>query len=411
MDVAGFEQLLTRRGQRLLELAMSSYGEIDPLALNERLRTLDGGYPADQVATALTQASLRRSAVSKFEADADQMYFTDAGLEQATHPVVAAHRAARAGALASGTVLDLGCGIGSDLAALSRAGFEVHGVDSDALTAAVARANLAALGLRGSVQHAQAADVEWSGHTVVFADPARRRGTGRLFDPRAFSPSWEFVLALLCEGQTDRRAGPALVVVKLGPGLDHDLVPPDVEAEWVSLDGDLKEVALWSRRPAATTPARRRATVLARSGDTASCSDLAAPAEPPEVASVGTYLYEPDPAVIRAHLVSSVAADLGGWLLDPHIAYISSHRAVRTPFARGFRVLETLPFKEKALRAALRSRRIGALTVKKRGVAVRPEDLRRRLSLRGPEQATLILSRTPGSAVALLVEPLDSSRH
>ena len=77
------------------------------------------------------------------------------------------------------------------------------------------------------------------------------------------------------------------------------------------------------------------------------------------------------------------------------------------PFAREFRVVDTLPFKEKALRAALRSRGVGTLTIKKRGVAVTPEDLRRRLHLRGSEQATLVLTRTPGSAAALLVEPVE----
>jgi THUMP domain-like len=125
------------------------------------------------------------------------------------------------------------------------------------------------------------------------------------------------------------------------------------------------------------------------------------------VHDVGRFVYEPDPAVIRAHLVSTVVAEVDGRLLDPHLACVSADDEVRTPFARGFRVLEALPFKEKALRAALRSRGIGALTIKKRGIAVTPEDLRRRLALRGPEQSTLILTRTPGSAAALLVEPLD----
>jgi THUMP domain-like len=249
---------------------------------------------------------------------------------------------------------------------------------------------------------ANAETVDPRRYDVAFADPARRRGSTRLFDPRAFSPPWDFVLGLLAAdegGSACRRA-----VVKLAPGLDHAMVPPHAEAEWVSLDGNLKEVALWS--PAAGS-VRRRATLLRTAGSTDECSDESAPTDPPIVRDVGAFVYEPDPAVVRAHLVSVVVGQVSGWLVDPHIAYVSSDRQVGTALASGFRVLDVLPFKERALRAALRARRVGTLTIKKRGVNVTPEELRRRLGLKGEERATLILTRTPGSALALLVEPLD----
>ncbi len=89
--------------------------------------------------------------------------------------------------------------------------------------------------------------------------------------------------------------------------------------------------------------------------------------------------------MIRAGLVTAVAAGVKGGLVDDHIAYVTSDEAFRTPFARGFRVVETLPYREKALRAALRERNIGSLTIKKRGVDVVPDELRKRLSLAGDE--------------------------
>jgi DNA-binding SARP family transcriptional activator len=58
-----------------------------------------------------------------------------------------------------------------------------------------------------------------------------------------------------------------------------------------------------------------------------------------------------------------------------------------------------------ALRAALRERGIGRLTIKKRGVAVAPEQLRSRLALRGDAEATLVLTRVAGKGTALLVRP------
>jgi len=408
MDPGDFESLLTPAGQRLLAAAVVGYDEpeTDALALSTRLRRLADDVPARQraglVAAALTQAALRRRGVAKFGPLAARLYFTSSGLEQATHPVVAAHRAARLGAVHSGAVLDLGCGIGSDLLSYAAAGFEPTGVERDPLTARVAGANLAACELAGQVRVGRAEDAELGAGRAVFVDPGRRTGDGRVFDPRAYSPPWDFVVELLTT--VGNSASPRVAVAKLAPGLDHALIPATVEAEWVSLDGELKEVALWAPRPDAAVT--RRATVLAAGRPAQMLTAGPADEESPPVADVGGVLYEPGPAVIRAHLVAQVVTAVDGWLLDPNIAYVSSDRAVVTPFARAFRVVERLPYREKALRAALRERHIGSLTIKKRGVAVTPEELRRRLALKGTESATLLLTRTPGSAVALLVEPI-----
>jgi SAM-dependent methyltransferase len=401
MELADFEFVLTPEGQRLLALGSELADPRDPLQLIGRLRANASSATAAQVAAIATQVNLRRRAVLKFGSQAGAMYFTHDGLEQATHPVVAEHRASRLHD-ASGRLLDLGCGIGSDLIAFARRAWDATGVERDPVTAAVAGANLRALGLPGVATCMAAESVDLDGFDVVFADPARRQGGSRVFDPAGYSPPWPFIEALL------RPAGPGLRrAVKLAPGLDHDLIPSTAEAEWVSLDGELKETVLWA--PAADV-VRRRATVLTTAGDPAECTDQDQAADEPAIREVGAYLYEPDPAVVRAHLVGVVVQRTEGWLLDPHIAYVTSDRDLPTPLARRFRVVETLPFKEKALRSALRERNIGTLAIKKRGVGVTPEELRHRLALKGTMSATLVLTRTPRSARALLVEPLDGHR-
>ena len=153
-------------------------------------------------------------------------------------------------------------------------------------------------------------------------------------------------------------------------------------------------------RDRATTD--RRATVIGERG-LATLTDEDDPGA--EVRDVGAYLYEPDGAVIRAGLVTAVAAGVGGGLVDEHIAYVTSDESFRTPFARGYRVVEHLPYREKHLKAALHERGVGRLTIKKRGVQVVPEELRKRLSLRGDNEATLVLTRVAGQGTALLVEP------
>ena len=165
-------------------------------------------------------------------------------------------------------------------------------------------------------------------------------------------------------------------------------MPGDVEAEWVSDEGDVKEAALWSPQLAT---ARRRATVI-KGGGLVSLTDEDDPGDA-TVRPVGRCLYEPDGAVIRAGLVTAVAAGVNGGLVDEHIAYVTSDEAFSTPLARSYEVLEELPYKEKHLRAALRARGVGRLTIKKRGVDVVPDELRKRLSLHGEQEATIVLTR------------------
>ncbi|HEX2893252.1 MAG TPA: class I SAM-dependent methyltransferase [Marmoricola sp.] len=395
MDLDAFRWLLTEPGQRLLERAAAA--SEDPLEAAAELRR---DAAPEHVAAALTQARLRRRAETKFGDLAGRMYFTPDGLEQATRFTVAQHRAARLQAAETESVVDLGCGIGGDLIAFAGAGITSAGVDLDPLRVEVSRANLAALDLGGAVMVADATTLDVTPFSVAFADPARRSARGRTFSVDDWTPPWSFVETLL------RRDS----CVKVAPGLPHGLVPEDVEAEWVSDQGEVKEAALWSGRLATT---RRRATVIPSAGaghparGLATLTDEDLPTEPVGIVAPtpGRFLYEPDGAVIRAGLVQAVAAGVGGGLVDEHLAYVVAEAAFRTPFARSYRIVEELPHREKALRAALRDRGVGRLTIKKRGVTVVPDELRKRLALAGEHEATIVLTRAAGHGVCLLVEP------
>lgn len=379
------ERLRTDEGVQLLAAAGEWDGSEDTLlAIVARLRQ---GYDAELVSAAVGQVRLRRRAVAKFGAAAADMFFTADGLEQATRAVVAAHRAERFTAAGVGRVLDLCCGIGSDLIALARAGMHVHGIDRDPVTAAVAAANAA--GLPASVEAADVTSYDVSGWPAAFCDPARRAGGRRIFDPSAYSPPLPFVLSLpvpyLC--------------AKVAPGIPHAAVPDGAEAEWVSVSGEVCEAALWLGAFAGSVT--RRATLLPEG------ATLVAESEGrPAIARPGRYLYEPDGAVIRAHLVAEVAALLDGWLVDPTIAYVAADRLVSTPFATAYEVSDVLPFSMKRLRALLRSRGVGRLTVKKRGSAVEPEQLRRAMRLSGDAAATVVLTRVAGAPTAIVCQPV-----
>ncbi len=384
MDLATFEHLRSAAGQELLAEIHRCAGRESDLALGTRLRR---DHPVELVAAAVTQNHLRGLARTKLGDDAQHLYLTHDGLEQATRASVAQHRAARLVASGVERVVDLGCGIGADLVTFARAGLAVRGVEIDPVRAAIAQANLEVLGLPGRVDCADATTVPLEPDEVPFLDPARRDGRGRVFDPERMSPPWSHVTARL-----DGRA-----VVKTMPGLPHELVPEGVEAEWVSDAGDLVEACLWGGDLAGVP---RRATALP------GAATLTGTGEPGEVGPVGRWLHEPDDAVIRAGLVGELAALVGGRLVDPRIAYVTTDASAAHPLMRSFEVLEELPFREKPLKAALVARDVGTLTIKKRGVDVVPEQLGRRLRLRGSQPATLVMTRAADAAVCLLVRPL-----
>ncbi|MFG2818876.1 SAM-dependent methyltransferase [Kitasatospora sp. NPDC048365] len=388
MEIESFRALLTGQGRDLLA-ELREFTPSEELALATRLRR---DHPADLVRAAFEQARLRQRARDKFGADADAMFFTPNGVEQATRRSVADWRARRFAGLGVKRLADLCCGIGGDAIALARAGVAVLAVDRDPLTCAVAEANAAALGLAElvEVRCADVFEVDTAGYDAVFTDPARRTSRGRVFDPEAYSPplSW----AIEAARRTPYGA------LKVAPGIPHELVPDGAEAEWVSDHGDVKEAVIWFGTGAA---APHRATLLP--GDrTLAGGDL----PDPEAGPVGRYLYEPDGAVIRAHMVAEVAAQVEGRLIDPMIAYVTSDRLVPTPFAHAFELTDVLPYNVKKLKALLRERKVGTVVIKKRGMSITPEELRRQLKPTGPNTATVILSRTDHGPLMMLGQPL-----
>lgn len=381
--------LLTPEGLRLLDEVGAVTADADVVRMVSRLRA--AGHSPDLVAAVLTQARLRTRARSRFHEFADRMLFTPDGLEQATRLQVAAQHAGRFARAGMTSIADLGCGIGADALAFASLGLRVVAVERDEVTAAIAAYNLAPFPetrvVNGDALEAETADVD-----ALWFDPARRAGGRRHADPADWSPPLDAVFARAAERPTG---------VKLGPALDHALLPEGVEAQWVSVDREVVELVVWSGA-LARPGVGRAALLLGHDG----AAELTAPdaAADAEVGALGEYLFEPDGSVIRARLIGELARRVEGRMLDRTIAWITCDAVPQTPFGQAFRVREELPFDERRLTSALRERGIGVLEIKKRGVDVDPAALRRRLALRGSESATLVLTRVAGRRAALLVE-------
>ena len=243
---------------------------------------------------------------------------------------------------------------------------------------------------------ADAADVDLSVFEGVYLDPARRTAghgnTSRITDPNEYSPSLDFAFDVASRLPTG---------IKLGPGFDRELIPADAEAQWISVDRDVVELGLWFgllARPGI----RRSALVIGDHGTAELSSDR--DSEDAEVGEPGEYLLEPDGAVIRARLIGDLARSIDARMLSAGIAYLTADAPVSTPFATTFRITDRLPWDQRLLKKELAARRIGSLEIKKRGADVDPAALRRTLSLKGPNSATLFVTRVAGRHTALLAE-------
>lgn len=321
---------------------------------------------------------LRRHAADKLPGTAEWL-FTDEALQQASAAAVASHRAQR---LAHRVVHDVTCSIGTELAALRDSAARVLGSDLDPVRLAMARHNLGADAdlCRADALRPVTRDV------TVLADPGRRAGERRRFDPRDYQPALDQLF--------DVYRGRDLVV-KSAPGIDFDVVERmgfEGEIELTSYRGSVREACLWSAG-LAECGVRRRASVLDRGEQITDAEPDDCPVRP-----AGRWIVDPDGAVVRAGLVRHYAARHGLWQLDPHIAYLSGDRLPAG--MRGFEVLQQLPFDQRRLRQALAALDCGALEILVRGVDFDPTVLRRRLALRGDRSLTVVITRIGSGATA-----------
>lgn len=383
------EALLSPRGQALLDrLAGQELAWDTSLRLAAELRR---AYPADLVAAAAAQHALRLKARTKFTR-AMRMCFTRPGLEQASPEVTAQHRARRY--TGARRIADLCAGIGGDLIALAQ-GRAALAVDLDPVHLRMAKRNAEVYGAGEAVTtaHADVRDVDLAGIDAVFIDPARRCGDRRLRTGHS-EPPLDWCLAL-----ADRVSA---VGIKAAPGLPRDMAPAGWELELVADRRDLKEAVLWS--PALATAARR-ATILP-AGDTL----RSAPGPAVEIRPPGAFLLDPNPAVTRAGLVEELARTLGSWKIDERIAFLSSPDEVRSPFARTLRVIESAPWNERHFARRLRALGIGAVDLRRRGLAGDIDQIHRRLKLQGDRRATVVMTRVQDLPWGLICTDLDPPR-
>ncbi len=397
MNIPSFRALLTPMGEEALEIAGSFYPREEDFL--RRFQVLARRFPPEIARAALEIAILRKEGGSKFPF-AEKMFFTRQALQQASGWEVSTYRAARY--IGFERIFDLGCSIGGDTLALSHVA-PTTGIDLDGLRLAMAQANVVGLGIQEKIGFIQADLMtglpfgcssrrkDWA----LFFDPARREGEKRIFSVHDYHPPLSLV---------DDWVGsiPALGV-KISPGVDlNEIQPYDAEVEFISVKGELKEAVLWFGPFKSTS---RRATLLP--GSHTLCEENP---DPLPLSDPQAYIFEPDPAVLRAGLVGSLGFRIEACQLDPMIAYLTGEHRIATPFARVWKIETWFPFGLKRLRAYLRQQGIGKVTIKKRGSPIEPEALIHELRLHGEQERVIFLTQLKDKPIVIVAYP-ENYRH
>ncbi|EPD30976.1 class I SAM-dependent methyltransferase [Gleimia europaea] len=409
----------------LRPLPWQALSELQELAEDEREGAL-ANYelkPGERAAV-LNQLTLRAQAEDKLGEFARAMIFTRDGLEQATRLRVAAMHAARFKDAGITAVADLGCGIGIDSLAMASLGLRVRSWDINPEAVACTRVNLRFMSdCEANLGDVAALDIEHlisEGVQAIFADPARRTGAAaggrRISSPEEWSPSLPLALSWR---EPLRKTGFDALGLKVAPGLAYEHIPPDFEANWVSVDGQLLEAGLWS--PALQNHGSGRSATVIRGSEAFTFRQACNPSKPAkqlDSAGLGKYLWEPDPAIIRAGLIAQFVDNtaLEG-PISPSIAYLTSNEIVASREANaltGFEVLGVTQLRPKAISKALRQIEPTSVEVKKRGADINPTALqtalKRILAPRTDSYAnpvTVIATRVDGQHRAVIARRLD----
>ncbi len=338
----------------------------------------------DLAVAAWDMAEMRRRGQVKFGPLSAQMYFVREALEQASGRGTADYHAARLAASGAQAVADLGGGIGGDALAFARAGLTVTLIERDPVRALFAEENARVWELAGRIAVVQQDVTEAAiSAQAAWLDPARRRDSRRVSDPEDYAPPLSWLTEMSARGVGS-------IGVKLSPGIDHALAGRfGAELEFLSEGGECREALLWLG--GARSGDALRATVITPQGPVSLSGREDTPGQP--VAGGGKYLYEPDPAVIRAHLVGTLARQLDAAPTDPQIAYLLGDRLRHTPFADAYEVLDRFPYGNKRLQRALTDRDVGRVIIKKRGFPQEPDEVRKQLKLRGSQEMIVVLAR------------------
>lgn len=373
------EQYLTPSRVRALDLSFNR--EVHP---NEIARVARD--TSDEAAQwAFTQWELRDRGRDKF-ARAERMLFVREALEQATHEALADYHAAK---FRKGVrVVDLTAGIGGDLIGLAGRG-PATGYEIDAERAVCALHNLRAYGREAEIFVKSGLSEPWT-FDYAIADPSRRVGGRRTVNPQGFEPDPLEI--------AQRFKAIRLGLIKLSPMMeDAFLKSLGPGLEFLSYGRECREALIITGRDAPTGTW----AVHVETGERLETGIASGDRELPDL-----YLYDSDPAAIRAHALGTLSRQMKLKPLGTSNGYLTGPEVVKSPWLRGYEVLYAgRPDLDKTI-FGLRELDARVVEVKVRSADVDGQRLLREFPTRGRRPVSLVVYGLGKSMRHALAVPL-----
>lgn len=355
----------------LLDAISENRHEKDMLRLRKRL---NHSFPAEKARFICEQIMLRKKGSEKFS-NAQSMLFEREALEQASHQVVAGYHASLFNA--NDRVLDICTGIGSDAIAFSRRVNYVYTVDCDKERLALAEYNHRICCAPQNINfiNQKIEDISLPPDiTGIYADPSRRTNKKRTILPSNAQPSLDVVLAIM------EKKGIAFgkTLIKLAPAVDYSELLKQGEIQVISYRGQVREVLFI---PGGDLRGLIRAVLL--DSDSRVMYELNNTQNGlMRLSEMRTILIEPDPAIIRANLISQWASQHDAYAIDPHIAYLTADAYVSDSSAECFRVIHHMPYSVKDIKRYLRLHSIDHISIKKRALQKSAQHIQKELKIK-----------------------------
>ncbi len=328
---------------------------------------------------------LRRLAKDKFS-QSEKMFFTSLSLEQATSERIAKHIAKRF--KPNWKVTDLTCGLGGNAIFLAQQVAKVIAVDLAEEKINCAQENAKAYQVENKIDFIVgdaflniSEDVD-----AYFIDPARdREGDTKT---RSFLNSRPSLLDILPK----LFAVTKNVAVKISPAFNYEellQLPETPEIEIISEDNNCKVAMLWFGD---LKTANRRATGFKNDNYFSFIDDEKIVVS---LSPLKKYLYEPNKAISKAHLINEVASKFSLNKVNYNLSFLTSDELVSSDSSNIFRKFKVLHFESFSLRKFqefLKKQGITRAEIVTKHFPMSTEGVRKRLKLKDGGPSVLILT-------------------
>jgi len=344
---------------------------IYPLSINqiEALKKEYSCFPMEEI---LTQINLQQKALAKVPF-ANQWLWTDKNLQQASCYELAQYHGELYGDFQ--TVGDLCCGIGSDLLFISQNKRQCFAVESQQSILSLAKYNMSSFYRDNIIYLNQLSELFNKNCEALYIDPDRRWAGKKMIHVQHLSPNFTQIKSLISKYKN--------VAVKLSPLINYEnSIFSDYDFNFISVRGELKECLMCS----GDLKQSKKAVILPQKIIFSEKKH-----SPTELSEIKQWILEPDPAIIRAHLVNDLAVETGMLRIDPQISLLTSDIEPCTIYGNKYQVIDVFAYNVKKLQHYLLEKKVGILNIKTKGFSEPVEKFRKRITLKGENSLTLFL--------------------